>query len=146
MLPYTFSEHHPYGPRRLRVRGMLSGLLSVPGAVTITVAANGLCAALSRVTSTATPTCCWPKTATVPVVGVRLSQGTSAAVLKVRASPQAEVSSSVCGGGLSPAKALTVRALGSTWSRGPVGACTVVVVRGLKNGPRNVLLPGTRSK
>src|SRR5256885_9949704 len=76
--------------------------------------------------------------AMVPVVVVGLSQGTSAAALKATDSPQTDCRNSACGGGLSPSKALTVNWVGDTCSSGPVGAWSVVVVSGLKNGPREV--------
>ena len=97
-----------------------TGLLSAPSAVNVTVAARGLCAAFSPVTSIATATCCCPNPVTVPVVGVSCSQGTLLAPVKFRDYPQAEVRTSVRGGGLSPTKALKVSALGNAWSSGPV--------------------------
>src|SRR4029450_3612204 len=96
-------------------------------------------------TSTATATCCCPNPVTVPVVGVSCSQGTLLAPVKFRDCPQAEVRTSVRGGGLSPTKALIVSALG-TCNSGPVATWSVVVVCGPKNDPREGLPPGNRRK
>src|SRR5262249_18219068 len=122
---------------KLRVTGIIK-LLSAPGAVNVTVPVKGLCAAVSPVTSTATATGCDKPPPTGPVVGVSCSKGTVLVPVKFRDCPQAEVRDSVWGGGLSPTKALKVRAFGNACSSGPVATWSVVVVCGPRNGPREV--------